>query len=73
MRNLLSHEPDLLGLERTCKRITSVLGTPLRLPFGDGKWKPLFGDEFSDEEWETLRRDLFPASVSPLLTKIPGG
>lgn len=61
MRNLLSHEPDQLGLERTCKNMNSVLGTALRLPYGDGRWKPLFGDDFNDEEWETLRQGLFPA------------
>jgi glycine cleavage system H protein len=66
MRNLLSHEPDLLGLERTCNRMTSVLGTALRLPFRDGGWKPQFGDEFNDEEWETLRREFFPTSDSLL-------
>jgi hypothetical protein len=62
MRSLLSHEPDLLGPEPTFKRMKLVLGTPSRLPFEEGKWKPGFGDDLRDEEWEALRRDLFPAA-----------
>jgi len=65
MRNLLSREPDLLGLERLCKRMVSVLGTALRLPNVDGKWSPFFGDDFDAEEWESLRREFFPGSGSP--------
>ena len=61
MRNLLSHEADQLRFDRTCSTITRVLGSALRLPFRDGKWSPAFGDELSDEEWEALRHELFPA------------
>jgi glycine cleavage system H protein len=60
MRNMLSQEPDLLCLERTCHQMTSALGTALRLPFQNGRWRSRFGDEFNDEEWETLRREIFP-------------
>jgi glycine cleavage system H protein len=72
MRNLLSHEPDLLGLERTFRRMNSVLGTALRLPYADGKWKPGFGDDLNDEEWEALRRDLFPSASPPLVSREVG-
>jgi len=73
MRSLLSQEPDLLGLDRTCKRMTSVLGTALRLPYRDGGWEPQFGDGFSDEEWEALRRDLFSASGSSPRSRVLSG
>jgi glycine cleavage system H protein len=64
MGKLLSQEPDLLCLERTCQCMTSVLGTALRLPFRDGGWRPCFGDEFNDEEWQTLCQEFFPSPPS---------
>ena len=65
MRNLLPHEPDLLGPERTFAQIRSVSSTPLRLLYEDGKWKPGFGDDLKDEEWERLRRHFFPPPGPP--------
>ena len=69
MGNLLSHEPDRLWSDRTCSSMRTVLGSALRLPFRDDSWRPSFGDDFSDEEWEALRRRLFPAPHAHLLPR----
>ena len=54
-------EADRAWLDRTLDTMEAVWGSPLRVPFQDGTWRPEFGDEFSDEEWGTLRKKLFPA------------
>lgn len=65
LQNLFSHEADQVSLERTLRAMRKVLGSPLRIPFRDGEWRPNFGDEFSDEEWEALRSELFPDPRPP--------
>jgi glycine cleavage system H protein len=65
MRNLLSHQPDRVWFDRTCSTMRSVLGSALQLPAREDAWKPAFGEDFSDEEWECLSLKLFQESVAP--------
>ena len=65
MRNLLSHQADQVWFDRTCSTMRSVLGSALRLPAREDAWKPEFGEDFSDEEWESLSLKLFQESAAP--------
>ena len=59
--SLLSQRADRVWLDHTRQTMASVLGSSSRVPFREGEWNLAFGDEFSDEEWESLRHRLFPA------------
>lgn len=59
MRNLLSHQSDRIWFDRTCSTMRSVLGSALQLPAPEDAWKPAFGEDFSDQEWESLSLKLF--------------
>ena len=62
IQDLLSREADQEGLNQMIQNMETVLGSPLRVPFQEGAWRPDFGDEFTDEEWGTLRKRLFPTT-----------
>jgi glycine cleavage system H lipoate-binding protein len=64
LQQLLSHEAHQVSLDQTIRTMQDILGSSRNLPLQDGRWRPAFGDEFSDEEWEALRTELFPAPPS---------
>jgi glycine cleavage system H lipoate-binding protein len=66
LRTLFSHEADQVSLDRTLRSMKRVLGSSVRLPLEDKVWRPAFGDEFTDEEWEALRSELFPVPQPPV-------
>lgn len=67
---LLSQEPDRLWLDQTFRSMEAVLDLPSRVPYRDARWRPEFGDEFSDREWEALRKSLFPACTRRTLPTV---
>jgi glycine cleavage system H protein len=61
-RNLLPETVAQGWIDAAQARITSVLSPAMgAVAYDGGEWVTGFGDQLSDPDWETLKRDLFPS------------
>ena len=61
LRNLLGDRLEQVWNDAMQIKLNQVLSPAVGARANDGgEWVPGFGDELSDEDWETLKGELFP-------------